>query len=52
MAPGPRRDGVICSEGAMIINWITASFAEDAEGIFVDHNLDSNSFASSVEGRD
>jgi hypothetical protein len=27
MGPGLRRDGVICSEGAMKANWITASFA-------------------------
>jgi hypothetical protein len=50
--PGLRRDDVICSEGAIIIDWITASFAEDEEGIFVDHNLDPDSFASLVEGGD
>jgi hypothetical protein len=27
MDPGLRREGVICSEGAMNANWITAAFA-------------------------
>src|SRR4051812_14918306 len=31
MGPGLRRDGVICSEGAMKANWITASFRRDSE---------------------
>src|SRR3954452_2174300 len=31
IGPGLRRDGVICSEGAMKANWITASFRRDSE---------------------
>src|SRR4051812_20051093 len=36
MGPGLRRDGVICSEGAMKANWITASFAGESHKLRLD----------------
>jgi hypothetical protein len=51
MDPGLRRESVICGEGAMNDNWITRSFAGEADKLEMDYSF-TRSFRRGSGGMD